>query len=134
VKVVLDTSVLIAGPNVSVPGDLAISAASIAELQFGVLITDDATVRAHRLTRLTRILQVFAPLPFDTRVAASYGELAAATVRAGRQPRRRQLDLVVAATAHAYSAHLATANLADVAHLSDLIDLIEVPTRTEPLT
>lgn len=50
---ILDTSVLIAAELPPLEGELGISAASVAELQFGVLVTDDAEVRSERLRRLT---------------------------------------------------------------------------------
>jgi predicted nucleic acid-binding protein len=52
----------------------------------------------------------FDALPLDDAVAASYGEIAAAVVQAGRQPRARTLDLLISATAHAHSARLYTRN------------------------
>lgn len=84
---VLDTSVLIATDVLSPEGDLANSAASLAELHFGVLVAASASVRAQRLRRLSEFQRRFGPLPVDEAVAASYGELAANVVTAGRQPR-----------------------------------------------
>lgn len=81
---VLDTSVLIAEASARIEGGIAISVVSIAELQFGVLVAPDDERRARRLARLSAILRSFEPLPVDAAVAASYGELAAATHRAGR--------------------------------------------------
>jgi len=52
-KAILDTSVLIANGVPRLGGQLAISAASLAELHFGVLVTTDAVVRAERLGRLS---------------------------------------------------------------------------------
>ena len=49
---VLDTSVIIAGDIAPIPGVLAISAITLAELQFGVLAAKTAPVRAERLRRL----------------------------------------------------------------------------------
>jgi hypothetical protein len=43
-------------------------------------------------------------LPVDEAVADSYGRLGAAVVRAGRRPRTRAMDLLIAATAHAHDA------------------------------
>ena len=122
---VLDTSVLIAASAVPVEGDIAISMVSIAELQFGVLVAPDDDRRAHRLARLSAILRSFEPLPVDAAVAASYGELAAATHRAGRKATARSLDLMIAATAHAHSARLVTANIDDVKHLDALIEIVQ---------
>jgi predicted nucleic acid-binding protein len=56
----------------------------------------------------------------------SYGRLASAVVDAGRQPRRRAMDLLIAATAHAHGARLCTRNAADFAGLEDLVDIVEV--------
>jgi toxin FitB len=122
---ILDTSVLIAEAPVRVEGEIAISVVSIAELQFGVLVAPDDERRAHRLARLSAILRNFEPLPVDASVAASYGELAAATHRAGRKSTARSLDLMIAATAHAHGARLITANVADVSHLRKLVEIVE---------
>jgi predicted nucleic acid-binding protein len=122
---VLDTSILIAEAPVPVDGDIAISVVSIAELQFGVLVATEDERRAHRLARLSAILRGFEPLPVDAAVAASYGELAAATHRAGRKATARSLDLMIAATAHAHGARLVTANVRDVEHLDGLLEIIE---------
>jgi hypothetical protein len=122
---ILDTSVLIAEAPVRVEGEIAISVVSIAELQFGVLVAPDDESRAHRLARLSAILRNFEPLPVDASVAASYGELAAATHKAGRKSTARSLDLMIAATAHAHGARLITANVADVSHLRKLVEIVE---------
>ena len=45
---ILDTSILIATDVTPIPGELAISVASLAELQFGVLIAKTAEARALR--------------------------------------------------------------------------------------
>jgi hypothetical protein len=125
-KSVLDTSVLIADSLNPIDGDIAISMISIAELQFGVLVAPDDERRATRLARLSSILRAFEPLPVDARVAASYGQLAAATHRAGRKATARSLDLMIAATAHAHGARLVTSNIDDVRHLDGLIEIVEV--------
>ena len=75
--------------------------------------------------RLSAILRNFEPLVVDAAVAASYGELAAATHRAGRRAGARSLGLMIAATAHAHGARLVTANVDDVRHLADYVDIIE---------
>jgi predicted nucleic acid-binding protein len=122
---ILDTSILIGTRIEPIEGDLAISAISIAELKFGVLVTDDPQVRALRLARLSAILQNFDPLPVDSYVAASYGRLVAMAQRCGRKASARSLDLMIAATAHAHGARLVTANFADVSHLQDAIEVVE---------
>lgn len=122
---ILDTSVLIAESPQPVEGDITISIVSIAEPQFGVLVAAHERRRAHRLARLSAILRNFEPLPVDAGVAASYGELAATTYRVGRKSTARSMDLMIAATAHAHRARLVTSNVADVAHLSHLVEIAE---------
>src|SRR3954463_438299 len=109
-KALLDTSVLIAADVPELDGELAISVASLAELHFGVLVTADGATRAERLRRLLALQRRFDALPVDDDVASSYGQLAAAVVESGRQPRSRVMDLLIAATAHAHGARLYTRN------------------------
>lgn len=122
---ILDTSVVVAGSLAPIAGVLAISAATLAELHFGVLVARTPDVRAERLRRLS-VLQQFDALPVDEAVAVSYGRLAAAVVDAGRQPRRRVMDLLIAATAHAHGARLCTRNPEDFAGLEDLVAVVGV--------
>jgi predicted nucleic acid-binding protein len=123
---VLDTSVVLATDVPPLAGDLAISAATVAELHFGVLVTKDAAVRAERLRRLSVIQHSFDALPLDETVAASYGLIAAAVVAAGRQPRARVMDLLIAATAHAHGATLYTRNAGDLVGLESLLEVVTV--------
>ncbi len=125
-RAVLDTSVLIAADVPALDGELAISAASIAELHFGVLVAKDDAVRAERLRRLSHLQRTFDPLPIDDRVAASYGLLASAITRSGRSPRSRVMDLLIAATAHAHDARLYTRNGADLAGIDELVDIAAI--------
>ena len=123
---VLDTSVLIATDVTEVPGELAISVASVAELQFGVLVAKSAQARATRLARLSAIQRRFDALPFDEVVADSYARLAARVVEVGRQPSARVMDLLIAATAHAHGAAVSTRNAEDLAGLDDLITIVQI--------
>ena len=126
VKAILDTSVVLATDVPELEGELAISAATIAELHFGVLVTADPDVRAERLRRLSLVQRSFDALPIDDDVAVSYGLVAAAVVAAGRQPRARVMDLLIAATAHAHDARLYTRNAADLVGLEHLVDFATV--------
>lgn len=123
---VLDTSVLIATDVAPIPGELAISVISLAELSFGILITPDANTRASRLARPSGLQRRFDPLPVDEAVADSYGRLAAQVAAVGRRPRARAMDLLIAATAHAHDATLYTRNAADLLGLEDLIRIAPV--------
>jgi predicted nucleic acid-binding protein len=126
VRALLDTSVVIASDVGPLDGELAISAVTLAELHFGVLIAKERKVRAERLRRLLMLQRTFDALPLDEAVAASYGQVAAAVVDAGRQPRARSMDLLIAATAHAHSARLYTRNADDFQGLDDLLDVVSV--------
>ena len=130
VRAILDTSVVIAagiGPDIGpLEGELAISAITVAELHFGVLVTKQRKVRSERLRRLLVLQRKFDALPLDESVAASYGQLAPAVVDAGSQPRARAMDLLIAATAHAHSARLYTRNVDDFDGLDDLVDVVTV--------
>ena len=120
-RVLLDTSVLIAAES---PGELegAISAASLAELHFGVLVARGDDERARRSQRLGVMEATFDPLPVDAAVAREWGRLAAAIVSRGGKPRRRALDLVIAATANVNEVPLLTLNPKDFALVADLVD------------
>jgi predicted nucleic acid-binding protein len=122
---ILDTSVVIATDVGPLEGELAVSAATLAELHFGVLVARERAVRAERLRRLSFLQRRFDALPVDEAVAASYGQLAAAVVDAGRRPRARVMDLLIAATAHAHSARLYTRNLDDFVGLDGLVEVVQ---------
>ena len=125
-RAILDTSVIIDESVSPIPGVLAISAVTLAELHFGVLVAKSSEVRAERLRRLSILQQRFDALPVDDAVAASYGRISAAVVEAGRQPRSRVMDLLIAATAHAHGARLYTRNPADFTGLEGLVDVVAV--------
>ena len=120
-RAVLDTSVLI---GADAPGDVeaAISVASITELHFGVLVAEDDDERARRTDRLAAVEAAFDPLPVSVEVARAWGRLAAAVTLRGGNPRRRQIDLAIAATATIEKVPLLTYNLADFEIIKDLVD------------
>jgi len=122
VRALLDTSVLIGTDD---PGALegAISAATLAELHFGVLIAGAQDERGRRALRLGVIESTFEPLPIDAAVAREWGRLAAAVQARGGQPRRRALDLAIAATASVHNVPLLTRNATDLQLVNDLIDV-----------
>ena len=126
VRAVLDTSVVIATDVPPLAGELAISAATVAELHFGVLVAREQAVRAERLRRLSILHRKFDPLPVDEAVAASYGQLAVAVAATGRQRRARTMDLLIAATAHAHSARLYTRNASDLAGADGLMEIVPI--------
>ncbi len=103
--------------------EAAVSVVSITELHFGVLVTNDPDERARRADRLAVIEASFDPLPVTVEVSRAWGRLAAAVARRGGQPRRRQLDLAIAATAQVEGVAVLTHNLADFAIIEDLVDV-----------
>lgn len=125
-RAILDTSVVIATNIGPLDGELAVSSATLAELHFGVLVSQDSDVRAERLRRLSVLQRQFDALPVDDAVAASYGQLAAAVVAAGRRPRARTMDLLIAATAHAHSARIYTRNADDLLGVDSHVEVVPV--------
>jgi predicted nucleic acid-binding protein len=79
-----------------------VSVVTVGELETGVLLAAEGSVRAARLRRLTAVLAEAPVLAIDRAVAARYGELRAAS---GRGPTN---DLWIAATALAYDFTLVT--------------------------
>jgi len=127
---IIDTSVLIDLEKLApedLPGEVAISAITLAELAAGPHAATDPDERARRQDRLQRTEATFAPVPIDGAVARAYGRIYAAVAAAGRKARgRRALDLLVAATALATGLPLYTRNPGDFAELEDLLEVVAV--------
>ena len=75
--------------------------------------------------RLGAIELTFDPLPITADVAREWGRLAAAVSTRGGQPRKRTMDLAIAATANVHKVPLLTENLGDFQIISDLVDARE---------
>lgn len=119
---VLDTSTLIGGDPLPAGVRSAISAVSLAELHFGVLVARDDETRALRVARLGLLEARFPdPLVLDDRVAREWGRLQAAVANRGGKPRRRSTDLAIAATANVHDALLVTHNAKDFRIIADLV-------------
>jgi predicted nucleic acid-binding protein len=121
VRAILDTSVLIA-PDGPTDLEAAISSASLAELHFGVLVAEDPDERARRGQRLGIVEATFDALPIDAAVAREWGRLSAAVATRGGQPRRRAVDLAIAATANVHGVPLFTRDARDFKIVEDLVD------------
>lgn len=114
-RVLLDTSVVIDYPAEAVAARAraaAVSTITLAELSFG-LHTADPLLNAAREQRYHWIVNTFDPIPFDTDAARVYGALCAAVRAAGRDPKPRRFDILIAAVAVALDIPLITRNAAD---------------------
>lgn len=122
-KVLLDTSILIDLDTFALPKGTkaAISVASLSELHFGVLVAKDPLERTNRLRRLTAIENGMDALPVTASVARVHGAMGATVATAGRQPPKRAMDLLIAATAADCGATLVTHNLDDFAGLDEFV-------------
>lgn len=126
----IDTSVLIDLDHIDMgqlPGELAISALTMAELAAGPHATRDTAERARRQDRLQRAEATFDPLPFDGDSARAYGRIYAAIVATGRKARGpRAVDLLIASTALAKNLPLYTRNIDDFRGIEHLLTIVGV--------
>ena len=134
----LDTNILILRRWIDsdqLPDEMAISAITLAELSAGPhevrrndeqAVYDEHAERARRLEILQRAESEFDPVPFDAEAARIFGRVTAAVIAAGRKPRGRAVDLMIAATAIAEGLPLYTTNPADFTGLDALIRIISV--------
>ena len=118
----LDSSVLIS--ETAPEGvEAAVSVVSMAELHFGVLVASDGDERALRTQRLGAIEAAVDPLPLTVEIAREWGRLAAAVSMRGGRPRKRTMDLAIAATANVHRVPLLTENVGEFQLISDLVDV-----------
>jgi predicted nucleic acid-binding protein len=134
----LDTNVLVLRRWVDpteLPDEMAISAITLAELSAGPHqvrpnseqdMYDEHEERARRTEALQRAESEFDPVPFDAEAARIYGRVTAADVAAGRKPRRRIADLMIAATAISEDLPLYTTNPGDYSGLEKLVRVVPV--------
>ncbi|GAA1237596.1 hypothetical protein GCM10009665_29660 [Kitasatospora nipponensis] len=139
----LDTNIMILRRWVDpdeLPAEMAISAITLAELSAGPHEVrrneeqsdyDEYAERARRLDVLQRAENEFDPIPFDAEAARIYGRICAAVIGAGRKPRRRVADLMIAAIAVAEDLPLFTTNPDDFKGLDTLLTVVPV-TRPSP--
>ena len=121
----LDTSVFVAReherPLGALPDEGAVSVVTLAELQLGVLIADDA-VRAARVQTLSLVEHTFDALPLDESIARRFAALVAEARRRGSRP--RAMDAWIAATAAVHDLPLYTQD-ADFRAFGDDIAVVE---------
>ncbi len=123
---VLDTCTYIdlalLGPN-DLPEVPEITAVTLAALHQGVAMAKDVGARTTRTEVLGAAVADFEPLPFDGPASARYGTLVALAIAAGRDPRPRKLDLMIAAIASSRGLPLYTRNPDDFRGLSRALDV-----------
>ncbi|MGH3588772.1 MAG: type II toxin-antitoxin system VapC family toxin [Pseudonocardia sp.] len=127
--VLLDTSVVISPPSggiASIARTVSVSAITIAELQFGVGAAGDPIERHRRGRRLQAVADALDVIPFTLATAEPYGVLSNLLRVAGRNPRPRRLDLLIAATAVRHHLPLLTRNPDDFRHLERALDVVAV--------
>ena len=126
---VLDTSIIAAialYDPAQLPDTFLITAITLGELSYWPHATDDPLKRAARMAVLQHVESTFEPLPYDHHAARFYGQICAAVRAAGRQPRKRASDLMIAATAASNSLPLYTANPEDFRGAQALIEIVGI--------
>jgi predicted nucleic acid-binding protein len=103
-----------------------LTSVTMAELHQGVAMAKDARSRATRTEKLGAAMADFEPLPFDGAAAARYGTLVGMALAAGRDPRPRKMDLMIAAISSAQGLPLYTRNAGDFKGFDDLVTVIAV--------
>jgi predicted nucleic acid-binding protein len=103
-----------------------LTAITMAELQQGVAMAKDAGVRAARMEKLGAAVADFDPLPFDGEAAARYGTLVTLAIAAGRDPRPRRMDLMIAAIASVQGLPLFTRNADDFKGLDGSLTVVAI--------
>ena len=122
-RFLVDTSVLVAD-DFHLEGEFAFSTASLGELHFGAFVAKSVEQRAKRIHRLGAIEATISALPMDSNVSREWGRLAALVATRGGRPRRRTVDLIIAATANVHRLPLVAHDVADFAIIEDQIELI----------
>jgi predicted nucleic acid-binding protein len=133
---VLDTSIIAAlgrYDSAELPETFLITAITLGELSYGPHATDDPLKRAGRVAVLQHVESTFEPLPYDHHAARLYGQICAAVRAAGRQPRKRASDLMIAATAASSALPLYTANPDDFHGSQGFVELVGVKGRPNDL-
>lgn len=128
-RYLLDTSAVISRPNSqAIPPDaeLMISTITLAELNAGLHSVSDPISLADRVARLQQVIAEFVPIPFTSTDARMYGQLVARVLAAGRSPRSRQMDLLIASVAATREMPLVTRNADDLRGLAPLVEIVDL--------
>lgn len=143
-KGIIDTNIMILRrwiDPVQLPDEVAITAITLAELSAGPHQVcrndeqdryDEHTERARRLDIVQRAEHEFDPIPFGAEAARVYGRVCAAVIGAGRKPRRRVADLLIASVAVAEGVPLYTTNPVDFHGLEPFLTVTPVTRPSVP--
>jgi len=129
---VVDTSIIAAlklYDPAELPETILITSVTLGELSYGPHATDDPVKRAGRVAVLQLVEATFDPLPYDQGAARLYGQICAVVRAAGREPRKRASDLMIAATAANNALPLYTANPGDFRGAESLVEVVAMPGR-----
>lgn len=125
----LDTCVLIDLAAID-EGDLPIrtrvSTVTLAELGLGIALAPTPEMLALRTERMLEIEHSFDPLPFCPAAARRFTSMAKLVVAAGRNPKPRKVDLMIAAIASVNDLPLYTRNPDDFKGTENLLTMIAV--------
>jgi predicted nucleic acid-binding protein len=133
---IVDTSIIAAlklFDPAELPSTILITAVTLGELSFGPHATDDPVKRAGRVAVLQHVEATFDPLPYDQSAARLYGQICAAVRAAGREPRKRASDLMIAATAAGNQLPLYTANPDDFKGVGGILEVVGLKARPNNL-
>jgi predicted nucleic acid-binding protein len=120
----LDTSTVILLSRLAdasaLPAEPRISTITLAELSVGPLVARSSAEQAARQAHLQQAEADFDPITFDAAAARAFGRVAANLREAGRKPRARAYDALIAAVAIANELPLYTVNPDDFRGITDL--------------
>lgn len=133
---ILDTNIIAAlqlYDASELPDTMLITAVTLGELSYGPHATEDPVKRAGRVAVLQYVESTFDALPYDQHSARVFGQISAAVKVAGRDPRKRSADLMIAATAASNGLPLYTANADDFRGTESLVEVVSVRARPNNL-
>ncbi|WP_181905751.1 PIN domain-containing protein [Microbacterium bovistercoris] len=125
--ILLDTNAVIRIDELSFIDDsLALSALTLAELQFGIEHAKDPSARRRRRDELSYVRHTLGvpELPFDREAAEGYGRMAAIVAKT-RPAHARSTDTFLAGHAFALGAAIMTFNARDFELVADEVEIID---------
>jgi toxin FitB len=127
-RFLFDTSAVIELPQygLTAEDEYVVSAVTVAELNAGIHKVTNPVELASRVNRLQWLAETFDVLPLTESTARMYGRLYAMVLAAGRDPRPRRMDLLIASTAAIFQIPLVTRNAKDFVGLADAVEVIDL--------